>query len=454
MKTPRVSIILRSFNEERWIGSCLQAIFSQSLKDELEVILVDNNSTDKTLEKASQYPVKILNIDKFIPGKALNMGIQISSGEYFVCLSAHCIPTNSFWLENLLKNFENPQEDKPLAAVYGRQEPMSFTTDTDKRDLLTVFGLDRKVQYKDSFFHNANSLIPRKLWDEVPFSETAANIEDRIWAKEILSRGHCIVYEPEASVYHWHGIHQNQNQDRCRNVVRIIEGLNAEDGKSFQKPSKDNLNVFAIIPYKGELLKLDGKTLLERTIGHAKSCHLISKVFVSTDSEEVAEHAKACGAEVPFLRDPALAQDFVSLEDVYQNTLLRLEDEVGIPDVVVALEATFPFREASLIDKMIEELLGGGHDTVVCAKKEFSSVWKKESQGYVQLDTKGFAPRQFKDPFFITSKGVGVVTYPNFLRDGKLFGQKLGIVEIENSFSAIEVRDVKMLEFAGQFFKG
>ena len=40
------SIIIRTKNEERWINSCLKAIFSQTYKD-FEIIIVDNDSTDK-----------------------------------------------------------------------------------------------------------------------------------------------------------------------------------------------------------------------------------------------------------------------------------------------------------------------------------------------------------------------------------------------------------------------
>src|SRR3989338_8187347 len=98
---------------------------------------------------------------------------------------------------------------------------MHFTSDSDKRDLALIFGLDRKVQEKDSFFHNANSMIRKKMWLQVPFDETVSNIEDRVWANEILKKGFKIVYDPEASVYHYHGIHQNGDEERCKNVVRI-----------------------------------------------------------------------------------------------------------------------------------------------------------------------------------------------------------------------------------------
>ena len=161
--SPLVSLIIRTKNEERWLSSCLGAVFSQSYKA-FEVILVDNESTDKTVEKARQYPIKkIVTISNYLPGKALNLGIEESKGKYIVCLSAHCIPTGNAWLGSLVNALE---EDETYAGVYGRQEPMSFSASTDKRDLLLVFGLDRIIRTRDSFFHNANSILRKKLWEE------------------------------------------------------------------------------------------------------------------------------------------------------------------------------------------------------------------------------------------------------------------------------------------------
>ena len=50
-----------------------------------------------------------------------------------------------------------------------------------------------------------------------------ANIEDRIWGQTIIDNGFKILYEPSASVYHYHGIHQDSNQERLINIVNIIE---------------------------------------------------------------------------------------------------------------------------------------------------------------------------------------------------------------------------------------
>jgi len=183
MKAKKVSIIVRTKNEERWISRCLESIFKQNYKN-FEIIIVDNQSTDKTLEKLKNFKIKkVLKIKNYLPGKALNLGIKNSSGEFVVCISSHCIVVDNYWLTNLVKAIE---EDKKYAGVYGRQEPMSFSSPADKRDLLIVFGLDRKIQKKDSFFHNANSIIRKKIWKKYPFSDKATNIEDRLWAQKIL----------------------------------------------------------------------------------------------------------------------------------------------------------------------------------------------------------------------------------------------------------------------------
>ena len=65
MKKPLVSIIIRTKNEERWITSCLNKIFDQNFKD-FEIIIVDNYSKDKTIEKTKQFKIsKVLQIKDF-----------------------------------------------------------------------------------------------------------------------------------------------------------------------------------------------------------------------------------------------------------------------------------------------------------------------------------------------------------------------------------------------------
>ena len=155
-----VSIIVRSKNEAKWIGSCLKAIKDQNYDPKkIQTIVMDNGSDDGTKEIVKKYRVKLINYKPkvYFPGLALNYGLKYAKNEIIVFLSAHCIPTSKNWLKSLINGFE-----ENTAAVYGKQLPYSFSSSNDKRDLFNQFGLEKRVQKKDNFFHNANSAIFRK----------------------------------------------------------------------------------------------------------------------------------------------------------------------------------------------------------------------------------------------------------------------------------------------------
>jgi glycosyltransferase involved in cell wall biosynthesis len=223
-----ISVVIRAKDESAWLGRCLTAIRNQTLP--AEIVAVDNESTDGSGELCRRHGCTVLSLSdsEFSFGRALNQGIAASSGEYVAILSAHCVPLNDMWLHRLAANFRDPQ----IAGVYGRQEPLPDSTDFDKRDLWTTFGVERRVQRRDFFFHNANAMIRRSVWDQIPFDETLSGVEDRVWAREVIAAGHVLVYEPAASVYHHHGIHQGRDVGRARRVVKVIELIRSKDNES------------------------------------------------------------------------------------------------------------------------------------------------------------------------------------------------------------------------------
>lgn len=216
-----ISVVIRSKNEDRWLRRCLSAILNQSAPPK-EVIVIDNDSTDDTRSIAAAFGCRLLTIrdEEFSFGRALNRGIAASRSAWVVSLSAHCIPLHDLWLAAFARECDN----RFVAAVYGKQEPLPDTNDFDKRDLWTTFGQERRVQQgQDYFFHNANSLIRKAVWETTPFNEELSGVEDRDWAKRVLADGYQIVYAPMASVHHHHGIHQGRNEARAKRVVKVIE---------------------------------------------------------------------------------------------------------------------------------------------------------------------------------------------------------------------------------------
>lgn len=445
---PKISIIIRTKNEERWISQCIKSIQSQNYKN-YEIIIVDNFSKDRTVKKAKLLGIKkIVYIKNYLPGKALNLGINKSIGEIIVCLSAHCIPKTNNWLKNLIKHFK---DDDKIAGIYGRQEPMEFSKDSDKRDLFLVFGLDKKIQIKDSFFHNANSAIKKNIWKKIKFDDKTTNIEDRLWAQKIIKKKYKLVYEPLASVYHYHGIHQDGNKIRLNNVVNIIQSQTRSFTQGNINPSK--LNIIAIIPSRGPQKKHNNIPLISHTIKYAKKSKFIKKIIVSTDNRETMKFSKKLGAEIPFLRPKKFSALNVNLRSVQKFTLMNLEKKNIYPDLVVHLEETYPFRDNNLIDESIKILLKNGFDTVIAAKQENDGwIWKKNNDQIIKLED-GDIPSKSKNKIFLGLQGVCCVTYPEFIRKGLLFGEKIGLYEINNKLSYLQVKDIQTYKKFYKFIK-
>lgn len=422
---PKISIIIRAKNEEKWIPSCLSSVFRQEFKD-FEVILVDNCSTDRTVEKARTFPVKeIITIEQFLPGKALNMGIGHSEGDYIVCLSAHCIPTNEKWLDNLLANFS----DDSVAGVYGRQEPMAFTKDVDKRDLINIFGLDRKIQKKDPFFHNANSMIRRDVWEENPFSETTTNIEDRLWAKGVLEKGYDIVYEPGASVYHYHGINQGRNVERARSVVRILEEIHPSLTRKY---ALEDINIVAIVPVRGQVKRVGKTPLLELTIESLQKAKYVRQVIVAADNDEHLRIAESSGSRA-IRRPPDLSPDYIEAIKVYQYVLNILVEEGQLPDLAVLAQEVYPFRPVRLIDRMIEMLVNSDRDSIVAARPIYKSLWRGHEDNLIRIDN-GFMPSRYKEPVFIALYGLACVMEPGIILQGEKLGRNAGLMRVDDPY--------------------
>lgn len=427
--SPLVSIIIRTKNEERWIDHCLNAITTQSIKD-YEIILVDNNSDDRSVKIAKKYTDKIINVTDFYPGKAINEGVRASSGKFIVIVSGHCIPKNNMWLEHLIEPLETDQTGL-LAGVYGRQEPLSSSSPLDKRDLTVVFGLDERTQKKDSFFHNANSALTRDMWNKFPFDEKTPNIEDRLWGAHVIKNGYHIFYTPRASVYHYHGINQGGKVDRAEKIVNIIENLEGPP-VSLSNLIVNKLNIIGIIPIKGLPTTFEGTNLLIESIKYLKSCELISEIYVSTDNTETAEVARKNGGLAPFIRPIELSASGVSLPDVLKYTVDEIEKARKV-DLVVIAEENYPFRPEGLLTKLINNIIEGGYDTVCASIIEERSIWLDTKDSIQAIGDSKMESRSVKsEKIHINLFGLGAVTYVDNIRKKRILTNKVGLSPVPN----------------------
>jgi 2-desacetyl-2-hydroxyethyl bacteriochlorophyllide A dehydrogenase len=202
MNQPATSIIIRTYNEAKFLPDLLGAIQKQRYRD-YETIIVDSGSIDGTLNIASREADKIIPIQgsDFTFGYSLNVGIQEAGGRFIVIVSAHTLPVDENWLANLIQ----PLQDAQTAMVYGRQHGGPTSKFSEIRDMQRTFGARRRILKPPRFFaNNANSAIRKDLWNEHPFDETLLGLEDIEWAKYWMERSYRVVYEPRAALYHIH----------------------------------------------------------------------------------------------------------------------------------------------------------------------------------------------------------------------------------------------------------
>jgi len=124
--------------------------------------------------------------------------------------------------------------------------------------------------------------------------------------------------------------------------------------------------VLAIVPARGGSRSIPGKNirpfgphpLLAYSIAAGNQAQRVTRVIVSTDDEAIAEVGQRYGAEIPFLRPKALAQDDTPDLPVFQHALEWLEREQGYsPEVVVQLRPTSPLRPRGCVDQAVQILL-------------------------------------------------------------------------------------------------
>ncbi|HIB55139.1 MAG TPA: glycosyltransferase family 2 protein [Nitrospirales bacterium] len=434
---PEISIIVRTRNEERWIAHCLAMVYKQDYRD-FEVILVDNQSTDHTVTVASRYPlVGVVTIDKYLPGHALNEGIRASTGKYIVCLSAHCIPKNVDWLSTLRRNFG---DDERVAGVYGRQLPVSFSNVVDKRDLLIVFGQDRRVQIKDYFFHNANSMLRRDVWDRYPFDEQVTNIEDRVWGKEVIEADYRIVYDPEAAVYHHHGLHQGNAPERAKGVVSIIERV--DEGLVNELPESlrpEYANIAAVVPVQGDMKAgtLDDRLLTE-TIAALKQAKYVDAIYLVAGDIVLAERLGVSGID----RGGLNGVDTMSLDELMCEVLRIIESRNDLPEALLYVNYDYPFRPVGIFDDLILDAQYKGYDTVFPGLVDFGHYWFHNGGGEFRQTDPSMKSRDQRQPIYRALYGLGCVSSAWVIRAGKMVGGKIGILPIDESRNALRLREL------------
>jgi YrbI family 3-deoxy-D-manno-octulosonate 8-phosphate phosphatase len=213
------------------------------------------------------------------------------------------------------------------------------------------------------------------------------------------------------------------------------------------------VEILAIIPARGgskgiprkNIKPLAGYPLIAYSIAAGLRSRSVTRTIVSTDDPEIAEIARAQGADVPFMRPADLAADDTQDLPVFQHALSWLEEAEGYhPELVVQLRPTSPFRPPDLIDRAVKILLDDPQATsvrgVVPSKQNPYKMWKVPSGAkMVPLLDEGLLepynmPRQSLPATFWQTGHIDVIR-TEVIQAGSMSGDAIYACQVDPVFS-------------------
>lgn len=155
----KISVVIPAYNEEAHIDACLSALAKQKRKPD-EIIVVDNNSTDKTKEIAEKYPVSMLSEQKQGISYARDLGFNAAHGDIIVRCDADCIPEPE-WISHI----EHIMKDTPYGAITG---PLYFYDMPFLSVQLTQLFMGAMLAFQGFYTLNGcNMAIRKSMWNTV-----------------------------------------------------------------------------------------------------------------------------------------------------------------------------------------------------------------------------------------------------------------------------------------------
>ena len=196
MMNKKISVVIPTYNEEKYIERCLKSLLNQTLcRDEFEIVVVDGKSTDKTVELAKNYADMVIQQKSKGVGGARNDGVEIAGAEIIATTDADTVLPKE-WLERICADFDS----KDVVAVYGPIRPIG--NKFKYKFLIGLFNKFAHLSAKLRLFHatlGSNTSFRRSAFMKIEgYSAMPAGDDyEIVWRLKHLGK---IYYDPDLIV--------------------------------------------------------------------------------------------------------------------------------------------------------------------------------------------------------------------------------------------------------------
>lgn len=193
-----VSFVIPTFNEEKYIAQCLQVISDEIARSDLpcEIILVDNSSTDRTIEIASKFDITIYKCTtKGNPGSTRNLGAKNARYSILSFVDGDCLISKN-WVSRLIEYYRND-----LHGAYGG--PILSPAEGNWVEKTWAPTSIRRYIHKNTSLAGGNFSIRRLCFLELHgFNENLQTAEDDDLSRRIIKAGYLVMNDSNHPVIH------------------------------------------------------------------------------------------------------------------------------------------------------------------------------------------------------------------------------------------------------------
>lgn len=215
---PKVSVIIPAYNTARYIQQAIDSVLTQT-EQKLEVIVVDDASTDNTVEvvkKFSDDRIKLLvNESNSGDGYSRNQALRVATGEWIALLDSDDWYASSIRLERLLEVAETEKADVVADDIYlihdGEQQPFSTLFSVGEQfdkpkeiDAIAVIESNAKPARYSPHYGLTKPLIKRSFltYNHIEYHEKLPVVADLHFYMKCLSNGARFIIVPEAYYFY------------------------------------------------------------------------------------------------------------------------------------------------------------------------------------------------------------------------------------------------------------
>ena len=254
-----LTIIITAFNEEKYLNRCVDSLIN-SLKErisDVEIIISNNNSTDKTLQIAEEYEKNFENVSvitsvKKGPSVARNIAIKKATGEFITFIDG------DDYVDDKILNIVDAIKDNSAVELFQfsynihkndtQFVPMvcdetSFNKVMDKKNFLKNFKLNT------GFSSSSSRIIKRELIlkNNFEYNEEHMQMEDMEFGVKVLDKAKRFMFL-DIPFYHYETRHENSLTKRI-SIDRMLQGVDAsfESVKYLSKEKKENKKLLQLV---------------------------------------------------------------------------------------------------------------------------------------------------------------------------------------------------------------